>query len=438
MDEYRIIPLEIITMVLRKFKSDPRYCGWYDKPQYAELIKSGKLKREQNKEVYLSSAYYKHSWAFKHYLSFIKLMQTGMAKMKLSHFTCCLPYQLGIESGVKDIEALQAEFDEGVDEQEWRMEYESHWIGSDDENSFFKYDALDPCRRVKRAIYPKEVLEQVDVGDKFFSHQAKKQGEIRLLFADIARKVSKTGENDATSVGVMTLTEGFDTRMKVPFLMREITYLETFTGQNTAVQALRFRELFEWFDCDWFVIDAQNIGASIIDLMALPITNPTTGEEYPPINCINHDTLKLGEVMYPNAPKQIYGVMGTPALNSLIGYAMRDTIKTRRLRLLTDESEARRELAVIKEYDDLSPETRGKLLAPYVQVSALVNEMIELEFKISADTNLLRLSEKSGNRKDRYSSVSYANYYANILEKELFKKQDIFEEVEDFIELYQF
>lgn len=438
LDEYRIIPLEIITMVLRKFKSDPRYCGWYDKPEYAEKIKSGELKREQNKEIYLSSTYYKHSWAYKHYLSYLRLMQEGVAKLKFNQFTCCLPYQLGVESGVKDIEALQAEYDEGVDEQEWKMEYEAFWIGSDDDKSFFKFDALDPCRRLRRAIYPKEIIEQMDSKDKYFSNQTKRQDEIRILFADIARKESKNGENDATSVGVMSLTPIEDKRLNTSYFMREVPFIETFTGQNTMVQALRLRELFEWFECDYLVIDAQNIGASIIDLLALPITNPETGEEYPPINCINHDELKLGEVVYPNAPKKIYGIMATPALNSEIGYAMRDTIQKRRIRFLVDEAEGRRELDYMKEFDTLSPEVKGSLRQPYLQTTALMSEMIELEYKISPDTNVLRLSEKSGFRKDRYSSVSYSNFWANKLERDLFKKQDIYEDVDSFVEFYVF
>lgn len=438
LDEYRIIPLEIITMVLRKFKSDPRYCGWHDKPEYAEKIKKGEIKREQNKEIYLSSAYYRHSWAYKHYLAYLKLMQEGMAKLKTTHFTCCLPYQLGIESGIKDIDSLQAEFDEGVDEQEWKMEYESYWIGSDDDASFFKFDALDPCRRLKRAIYPKEILEQVDSKDKYFAHQEKKQGVIRILFADIARKESTSGENDATSVGVMELTQIDDRRLNTSYFIREVPFIETFTGQNTVVQALRLRELFDWFDCDYLVIDAQNIGASIIDLLALPITNPETGDEYPPINCINHEDLKLGEVMYPNAPKKIFGIMATKQLNSEIGYAMRDTLQKRRIRFLVDEADGRKELSYVKDFDTFSPELKGALRQPYLQSTALVSEMIELEFKIAQDTNLLSLSEKSGMRKDRYSSVSYANYYANILERQLFTKKDIYEEVDEFISFYQF
>ncbi|MEG1142715.1 MAG: hypothetical protein RSE41_09800, partial [Clostridia bacterium] len=389
-DEYRLVPLEIVTMVLRKFRSSTRDCGFLKKPQYKGYM-------ERNKEVYLSSTYYKHSWAYKHFLSFIEMMKSGGN----SHFTCCLPYQLAVMEGIKNLEELQEEYDEGVDEQLWKMEYETWWIGSDDEMSFFKFDNIDPCRRVTKPLYPKEILELVDQSDKFFNTQKKRIGEIRVLFADIARKESTTNENDATALGVMSLTETEDKRLNASYFMRDVSYLETFTGQNTVVQALRMRKLFDWFECDYFVIDAQNIGASIIDLLSLPMTDPETGVEYPPINAINHEELKLGTVLYPNAPKVIYGIMATASLNSTIGYAMRDTLAKRRIRFLIDEASSRQQLASIKGYDLISPELKGKLQQPYLQCTALVNEMVGLDYRISPDTNILRLSEKAGNRKDR-------------------------------------
>ena len=136
--------------------------------------------------------------------------------------------------------------------------------------------------------------------------------------------------------------------------------------------------------------------------------------------------------------KKIFGIMATKQLNSEIGYAMRDTLQKRRIRFLVDEADGRKELSYVKDFDTFSPELKGALRQPYLQSTALVSEMIELEFKIAQDTNLLSLSEKSGMRKDRYSSVSYANYYANILERQLFTKKDIYEEGDDFIGFYQF
>ena len=86
-----------------------------------------------------------------------------------------------------------------------------------------------------------------------------------------------------------------------------------------------------------------------------------------------------------------------------------------------------------KGYDTLAPELQAKLLTPYVQTTALVNEMINLEADFSS-VGLVKLKESSTGRKDRYSSASYGNYVANILERELLQKEEeIYEDDDDII-----
>lgn len=46
----------------------------------------------------------------------------------------------------------------------------------------------------------------------------------------------------------------------------------------------------------------------------------------------------------------------------------------------------------------------------------MVNEIINLEWDASGGN--IRISEKGANRKDRYSSIAYANYLAKIIEHE--------------------
>lgn len=54
---------------------------------------------------------------------------------------------------------------------------------------------------------------------------------------------------------------------------------------------------------------------------------------------------------------------------------------------------------------------------PYYQTTAFVNEIINLEYEM-VGTNI-RVYEVSGMRKDRYSSVAYANYIASELERDM-------------------
>ena len=50
--------------------------------------------------------------------------------------------------------------------------------------------------------------------------------------------------------------------------------------------------------------------------------------------------------------------------------------------------------------------------------------MVNLEVDIHPQTRQIKLKEQSGKRKDRWSSASYGNYLANILEKDLVKVSD--------------
>ena len=67
------------------------------------------------------------------------------------------------------------------------------------------------------------------------------------------------------------------------------------------------------------------------------------------------------------------------------------------------------------------PEELARLLKPYLQTTLLINEMINLEWSLNGGH--IKVFEKGGSRKDRYSSCSYANYLADIIEKEEMKKR---------------
>lgn len=60
---------------------------------------------------------------------------------------------------------------------------------------------------------------------------------------------------------------------------------------------------------------------------------------------------------------------------------------------------------------------------PYVNTSLLVNELINLEYE--AKDNGIKVREKSGMRKDRYSSLSYNIAVARELERQMQKPRNI-------------
>ena len=99
-DEFRLVDLDIINKVLRKFLTSPRHPKYLDKPEYAHL-------QERNKEIYLSSAYYKSHWMYAKFQSYFKSMLQGK-----KYFTCGLPYQVSIAEGLLMKEQVVEEMQE--------------------------------------------------------------------------------------------------------------------------------------------------------------------------------------------------------------------------------------------------------------------------------------------------------------------------------------
>lgn len=396
-DEFRMVDLQIINKVLRKFLTAPRQPKYLEKEEYKHL-------QERNKEIYLSSCWYKFHWSWSKLQAYFKAMTEGK-----KYFVCGLPYQIAIKEGLLMKEQVLDEMSEDdFDEIGFEMEMECLFFG-ESEKAFFKFEDLEKNRKIPKPIYPKEYYNLLK--DKSFSYETKKSGEIRLLSCDIAGMAGK--ENDASVYTIFKLiptTRGYE---------RNIVYMESMIGGHTVTQAIRIRQLFEDFDCDYLVLDTQNLGLGIYDQLCQTLYDKERNKEYEPWSCINDE--KMAErCTFPDAPKIIYSIKGNAQFNSECAISLRDGLKRGKVRLLVSELEGKEYLKKLKGYELLSSEDRTKLETPFIQITLLVNEMINLEGEIT-ESNLVRLKEPRSKRKDRYSSVSYGNMVAGILERELLK-----------------
>lgn len=398
-DEFRMIDLNIINTVLRKFLSAPRQPKYLNKPEYAHL-------KERNKEIYLSSAWYQHHWSWDKLKSFFKAMTEGR-----KYFVCGLPYQLAIKENLLDAEQVRDEMsEEDFDEVAWMMEMECLFFG-ESEKAFFKFEDLEKNRRIARPLYPKEKYELLK--DKSFKYEPKKDGEVRLISCDIATMSGK--ENDASVYTIFRLiptTRGYE---------RNIVYMESMIGGHTVTQATRIRQLYDDFDCDYLVLDTQNAGIGVYDQLVIPFFDSERNKEYEPWTCINDE--KMAErCTYQDAKKVIYSIKGSAQFNSEAAIMLRDGLKRGKVRLLVNENEGREYLKKIKGFTDLPKEVQTEYESVFVQITLLVNEMINLEGEVTG--GYIRLKEPRSKRKDRYSSVSYGNYIASVLEKDLLRQDE--------------
>lgn len=401
-DEFNMVDLDIINKVLRRFLTAPRRPKYLDKPEYSHLL-------ERNKEIYLSSAWYKSHWSWTRFNAYFKAMLEGK-----KYFVCGLPYQLSIAEGLLMEEQVRDEMsEEDFDEIGWSMEMECLFFG-ESERAFFKFEDLQRNRTIEMPIYPKTFYGLLR--DSRFKYKEKKLGEIRVLSCDIAAMSGK--ENDASAYSVISAIptkRGYE---------RRLVYMESMMGGHTTTQAIRIKQLFYDFDCDYLVLDTQTLGLGVYDQLVQPLFDRERNVEYEAWDCMN-DPKMQERCLIPDSPKLIYSIKADADLNSDCAVFLRDNFRRGKFRLLVNEREGREVLLNLKGFSKLPVEEQAKFEIPYRQTSALINEMVNLEYELK--NNKIRVQEPKTGRKDRYSSIAYGNYFINTLEKEMMKQKQGFD-----------
>lgn len=409
-----MVDKSIVDTVLKKFMTAPRQPKYLNKPEYKHL-------QERNKEVYLSSAFYKHNWSWDKVNAIFDAMMDGK-----SYFLCSLPYQLPIKEGLLMREQVEDEMNESdFSSVGWMMEMEALFYG-ESEKAFFKYVDLEKNRVLPKAIYPKNFYSILK--DKGFKYREKQDNEIRLLSCDISGMSSEKVSNDSS---VFTILGLIPNKNNPKIYDKYVYYMKSLDGGHSLTQAIEIRRLYEQFDCDYICLDTQSFGLGIYDNLVTDLYDKELDIKYNALNCCN-DEIMAKRCYVDEAPKVIWSIKANAQLNNNMHIYVRDSLKRNKVNLLMNENECKDTLNSFKGYDKLPTEEQMEFVMPYIQTSLLIQEMINLE-RVDTENNLIKLKEPSSKRKDRYSSLGYGLYIAQQLELKLnenkqskFKAEDIF------------
>lgn len=233
-DECRLVDLKIIKTVLTKFLTASRQPGYLSNPKYKHL-------QEDNKEIYMSSAWYSDHWLYKKAQDYYAMMLDDKKK----YFVCALPYQVSVKEGLLKKSKIEDEMAESTyDEIAQTMEWDALFYG-DTDGAFFSFKDVSGRRKLKTPIYPASIIE-----NKTYKTPDLKDGERRILSVDVALMASKKHNNDASAIIINSAIPTSDGSY-----VANIVWMENHEGLNADELALIVRRLYKEYKCTDLCID---------------------------------------------------------------------------------------------------------------------------------------------------------------------------------------
>lgn len=385
-DEFVQMNKGIIDDVLIPFLNTPRQPGYLNKVEYADL-------QEDSKQFYLTSAWYKSSWGYLKVKDYMKHMTLGGK----GYFSVSLPYQLSIKENLLKRSTVEAVMDStDFNPISFAMEYECVWFGTNGEE-FFSFEDVTKRRNLYKALPP---IEEV-LNNKNIDVPAPKFNEKRILSVDVALMIStKRKKNDATSIIINDCIPISGNKY-----VANIVYARNIEGWTTDRVAIEIMRYYYKYKCTDIVIDTNGVGIGVYDAIIKPQVDPDTGEIYSALSCINDKDMAL-RCMIPEAEKVIWSVKANAKFNDLIATSLREGFKQGQINLLVNEYDCDEYLIQnVKGYKNKSELEQLDYKHQYMETTLLVNELINLQHKIEGGS--VKIKERPGMRKDRYSSLAY-------------------------------
>lgn len=167
---------------------------------------------------------------------------------------------------------------------------------------------------------------------------------------------------------------------------------------------------------------------SVYDILAREIYDDERNIYYSPLCCMNDDNI-ANRIKVEGANPCIFVISASQKLNSDIATEFRRNLNEKRIELLINYEMAKEEtLPNIKEYTN-TPDADEQMFyeAPFFETQSLISETTSLVYEKRPDTGIIVIHEQGDNRKDRYTSCSYGNYFASIKEREDVNSGDDYE-----------
>lgn len=410
MDEFRLIKPEVRDEVLIPMLSVPRQPAYINKQEFSNYA------QEENIQIYISSAYYSSEWIYDYSKKSLIDFLNGKSG---THFLA-MDYRLALKERLTTEKYIELQRSK-MDEVSFAMEFDTIFYGQN-KNPLFAYDALKRLRVLKHAFTPLRNEDYLTMKNKHRNKimSNRDDGEIRIIAVDVA--LLGGNKNDASQFICMNFTPHGNR------YIRKVDYIESMEGVHSSIQAIRLKQLYEDYCADYVVMDCNGTSLPLYEAVSQRQEDTERGVKYEAWSAMNSENLKVRAVS--DTPLNIvYSVVPSQFSNHEMNQNLRTSISDGLIKLLVEENDAFDEFIkndIITEFADTDmnsseyAEKKVKLLESFIQTTATINELINLEYTVESGY----IKVKTKGRKDRYSALLYGNYFAKLKEDENLKQDD--------------
>ena len=337
-------------------------------------------------QIYVTTAGWKNSFAYEKLIQILiqQIIEPSEAVVLGGTWRIPVLEELLSKSFIEELK-----LDGTYNDASFAREYESEWSG-DAENAFFSSEKFDKHRVLLQPEYE-------------YSGRSSKSAYY-VVSVDVGRKGDLT---EACIFKVTPQPQGSS--------LKTLVNLYTFEAEHFETQAINIKKLYYKYKARTVVIDANGVGAGLVDFMVLDQVDPETGDLLPNFG-VGGATYEGWEKDYKKhrtadtETDAMYLIKANAPINTEAHSYVQTQLAAGRIKFLIDETQAKAKLMATKMGQGMSPDKRAEHLKPFTLTTILREQMLNLVEENEGVNIILKQSSK-GIKKDKFSAFEYGLYY---------------------------
>ena len=340
-------------------------------------------------QIYVTTAGWKNSFAYEKLIQTLIQQITDPGQAIVLGGTWRVPV---MEKLLRKSFIEELKLDGTYNDSSFAREYESEWSG-DAENAFFSAEKFDKHR----------VLLQPE-----YEHSGRSsKNAFYVLGVDVGRL------NCTTEVCIFKVTPQVQGAS-----LKTLVNIYTYDAEDFEVQSINIKKLFYKYKARAAAIDANGLGAGLIDFMTKAQLDPETGDELPPFGIeggTSDDAVEpYKKIKGPGVEENaIFLIKANAPINTEAHAYVQTQLASGKIKFLIDEGQAKVKLMSTKMGQQMDNDKRAEYLKPFTLTTILREQMLNLVEENEGVNIILKQSSKSI-KKDKFSAFEYGLYYIKL------------------------